>query len=73
MGWCTHVATWEKALDVIREVQRPNIGLCLDTYHIASLLWASPRTEDGLREGGEDALSATLEVRALSPSLHTPC
>jgi hypothetical protein len=62
MGWCTYVKTWETALELIEKVDRPNIGLCLDTFHIASLLSHSPETKDGLREGGEAALKDSLEV-----------
>lgn len=63
LGWSTHVKTWELALDIIHRVERPNIGLCLDTFHIVSLLSHSPETVDGLREGGEAALQASLDVR----------
>ncbi|ORY90314.1 xylose isomerase-like protein [Leucosporidium creatinivorum] len=61
LGWSTHVKTWELALDIIHRVERPNIGLCLDTFHIVSLLSHSPETVDGLREGGEAALQASLD------------
>ncbi|GAA6019104.1 hypothetical protein JCM10207_006544 [Rhodosporidiobolus poonsookiae] len=69
LGWSTYVETWEKALDICHRVQRPNIGLCLDTFHIASLLSHSPETKDGLREGGEAALKASLDrLRKVSAS-----
>lgn len=58
--------TWEKALEICHLVDRPNIGLCLDTFHIVSLLWGSPETADGLREGGDAALKASLDVSRLS-------
>ncbi|BGO90248.1 hypothetical protein NBRC10512_004769 [Rhodotorula toruloides] len=68
LGWSTYIDTWEKALDICHRVDRPNIGLCLDTFHVASLLWASPETVDGLREGGEEALKASLDrLRKVSP------
>ncbi|KAM0752621.1 xylose isomerase-like protein [Meredithblackwellia eburnea MCA 4105] len=61
MGWCTYIKSWEQAQALIGKVQRPNIGLCLDTFHIASLLWASPNTKNGLREGGEEELKKSLD------------
>ncbi|BGP37644.1 hypothetical protein JCM10449v2_001561 [Rhodotorula kratochvilovae] len=69
LGWSTYIRTWEQALDVCHRVDRPNIGLCLDTFHIASLLWGSPETENGLREGGDAALKESLErLRKISPA-----
>lgn len=62
LGWSTHVKTWEYALELIKKVDRVNIGLCLDTFHIASLLSHSPETSTGLREGGEEALKQSLKV-----------
>ncbi|GAA6043174.1 hypothetical protein JCM8097_008708 [Rhodosporidiobolus ruineniae] len=67
LGWSTHVRTWEEALDICHRVGR-GIGLCLDTFHIASLISNSPETEDGLREGGKAALKASLDrLRQVSP------
>lgn len=43
-------------------MDRANLGLCLDSFHIASLLSHSPETTNGLREGGEAALKASLDV-----------
>lgn len=72
MGWCTHVKTWEVALELIKKVDRPNIGLCLDTFHIASYLLHSPETADGLRDGGEAALKDSLDVRYPFTRLPSP-
>ncbi|GKU22547.1 unnamed protein product [Fusarium langsethiae] len=33
--WSTHVDTWEKSWEVAQKVNRPNFGLCLDTFNIA--------------------------------------
>ncbi|GAA5893578.1 hypothetical protein JCM6882_007854 [Rhodosporidiobolus microsporus] len=69
LSWSTYIEMWEKALEVCHRVDRPNIGLCLDTFHIVSLLWGSPETPDGLREGGEAALKESLDrLRKVSPS-----
>lgn len=62
MGWSTHVKSWETALEIIHKVDRPNIGLCLDTFHIASLISHSPETNNGVRAGGHKALKESLEV-----------
>lgn len=57
----THVADWEESLRVVELVGRQNFGLCLDTYHVLTRLWADPRSESGLRPGGHAALRASIQ------------
>ncbi|PKY03167.1 putative 3-dehydroshikimate dehydratase [Aspergillus campestris IBT 28561] len=56
--WSTHAPTWKNAWEVVRAVDRPNIGLCLDTFQTAGSEWADPTTESGLIE---DLPRETLE------------
>ncbi|PGG96581.1 hypothetical protein AJ79_09530 [Helicocarpus griseus UAMH5409] len=55
--WSTHAPTWKDVWDIMREVDRPNIGLCLDTFQTAGSEWADPTNPSGLieneTEGGE--------------------
>ncbi|KAJ9617299.1 hypothetical protein H2200_001020 [Cladophialophora chaetospira] len=62
LGWGTHVADWEESLRIVELVNRPNFGLCLDTYHVLARLWADPRAPSGGRPGGDAALRASLET-----------
>jgi sugar phosphate isomerase/epimerase len=48
--WSTHAPTWRDVWDIVQKVDRPNIGLCLDTFQIAGGEWADPTTESGLDE-----------------------
>ena len=34
LSWATHIYTLDKLCHIVREVDRPNFGLCLDTFHI---------------------------------------
>lgn len=43
--------TWEKAWEVVRRVDRPNFGWCLDTYNIAGREYGDPSRSDGVVEG----------------------
>ncbi|KAI1609411.1 xylose isomerase-like protein [Exophiala viscosa] len=61
LGWGTHVADWEASLRIVQLVGRSNFGLCLDTYHILSRLWADPRAHSGMRPGGRAALRDSLQ------------
>ena len=51
-NWCfaTHGQTWEQVWGIVQEANRPNIGLCLDTYQEAGAQWADPTTESGMIE-----------------------
>ncbi|KAL6706891.1 hypothetical protein ACN47E_005034 [Coniothyrium glycines] len=48
--WSTHAPYWKDVWAIVKEVDRPNIGLCLDTFQTAGGEWADPRTSSGLRE-----------------------
>ncbi|KAH7111735.1 sugar phosphate isomerase [Dactylonectria estremocensis] len=42
VAWGTPIDTWEGAWDVVKRVNKPNFGLCLDTYHIVARVWGDP-------------------------------
>ncbi|RHZ47694.1 sugar phosphate isomerase/epimerase family protein [Aspergillus thermomutatus] len=45
--WSTHAPTWKDVWEIVRAVDRPNIGLCLDTFQTAGSEWGDPRTISG--------------------------
>lgn len=60
MSWSNYVSTWQICLDIIRKVDRPNFGLCLDSFHILTKLWGSPFTVSGKYEDADTALARSL-------------
>ncbi|KAJ4344932.1 hypothetical protein N0V95_006087 [Ascochyta clinopodiicola] len=58
--WSTHAPDWKDVWKIVQQVDRPNIGLCLDTFQTAGGEWADPRTESGLLE---DVSKEELEKR----------
>ncbi|EED21171.1 3-dehydroshikimate dehydratase, putative [Talaromyces stipitatus ATCC 10500] len=48
--WSTHAPTWKDVWEIVHQVDRPNVGLCLDTFQIAGSEWADPATASGLIE-----------------------
>jgi sugar phosphate isomerase/epimerase len=48
--WSTHAPDWKHVWNIVQEVDRPNIGLCLDTFQTAGGEWADPRTTSGILE-----------------------
>lgn len=45
--WATHASTWKDVWEIVKRVNRPNIGLCLDTFQTAGGEWADPTTSSG--------------------------
>lgn len=48
--WSTHAPDWKDVWSIVKLANRPNIGLCLDTFQSAGGEWADPRTKSGLVE-----------------------
>uniref|UniRef100_A0A0B7K3I9 3-dehydroshikimate dehydratase n=1 Tax=Bionectria ochroleuca TaxID=29856 RepID=A0A0B7K3I9_BIOOC len=45
--WSTYNSTWQDVWEIVRRVDRPNFGLCLDTFNIAGRAWADPTSPTG--------------------------
>ncbi|KAJ5570141.1 3-dehydroshikimate dehydratase [Penicillium hispanicum] len=61
MSWSTYHSTWESSLKLAEAVDRPNFGLCLDTFHIITKLWADPFAVSGKLPDADQRLQQTLE------------
>lgn len=61
LAWGKYAADWEDSLRIVQLVDRPNFGLCLDTYHVLARLWADPTTRSGRRLDGNEALHFSLQ------------
>lgn len=46
--WSTHAPDWKHVWAIVKLANRPNLGLCLDTFQSAGGEWADPRTKSGL-------------------------
>lgn len=55
--WSTHAPTWKSVWELVRRVNHPNFGLCLDTFQAAGAEYGDPSTESGYIECiGREAL-----------------
>lgn len=62
LSWGTHVSTWKAAWDVVKLADRPNLGLCLDSFNTAAREWADPYSLSGtLHPLINDVLRASLD------------
>jgi sugar phosphate isomerase/epimerase len=60
MSWSHFYPTWEDALRLTTLVNRSNFGLCLDTFHVLTRLWASPFEASGVYPEGPAKLADSL-------------
>ncbi|KAI1411351.1 xylose isomerase-like protein [Hypoxylon sp. FL1857] len=49
--WATHAPNWKDVWRIVEKADRPNLGLCLDTFQSGGGEWADPTTKSGLVEG----------------------
>lgn len=48
--WATRAPDWKDVWRIVEKANKPNLGLCLDTFQSAGGEWADPTTKSGLRE-----------------------
>ncbi|KAI1101283.1 xylose isomerase-like protein [Jackrogersella minutella] len=57
--WATHAPGWKDVWRIVEKADRPNLGLCLDTFQSGGGEWADPTTPSGLVDGlSRDELKA---------------
>ncbi|KAJ6032744.1 4-hydroxyphenylpyruvate dioxygenase [Penicillium herquei] len=61
LAWGTYVDTWEAMWDIVKRVDRPNFGCCLDTFNIAGRIWANPASSEGTTPDADAVLEASME------------
>ncbi|KAJ5894015.1 hypothetical protein N7495_005706 [Penicillium taxi] len=59
--WGDHVDTWEASWEIVRDVDRSNFGLCLDSFNIAGRVYADPASPTGCTPNAAADLAASLE------------
>jgi sugar phosphate isomerase/epimerase len=62
LAWSTHCTLWQDALVIVQEVNRDNFGLCLDSFHLSTALWADPFNLSGRQPHGKEGLEASLHA-----------
>lgn len=62
MSWSTYYSTWQSTVRLTELVNRKNFKICLDTFHIATKLWASPYEPSGRYPDAERLLAEDLRA-----------
>jgi 4-hydroxyphenylpyruvate dioxygenase len=58
--WSTRVDTWERCWELVQRVDRPNFGMCLDTFNIAGRIYADPAVASGRTANAEEAVRESI-------------
>lgn len=56
----TRINTWEASWEVVQKVDRPNFGLCLDSFNIAGRIYADPTSPSGKTPNAEEVVRASM-------------
>lgn len=59
--WGTYVDLWDQAWDVVKAVDRPNFGTCLDTFNLAGRVYADPTVSSGKTANAEVDIKASIQ------------
>ena len=60
--WSTHAPDWSDIWDIVQKVDRPNIGLNLDTFQTGGKEWGDPTTASGKLDKPEAQLEKDFEA-----------
>lgn len=58
--WGTRVDSWERCWEVVQRVDRPNFGICLDTFNIAGRIYADPQSPTRRTPDADDAVRRSV-------------
>jgi 4-hydroxyphenylpyruvate dioxygenase len=53
LAWGTQVDLWDQAWQVVKLVDRPNFGTCLDTFNLCGRVYADPASPNGINTNAE--------------------
>lgn len=61
LAWGTYADTWEDAWRVVTSVDRPNFGICLDTFNMAARVYADPSSPTGKNPNADEDMEASID------------
>lgn len=58
--WGTYVDRWEVCWDIVQRVDRPNFGICLDSFNILGRIYADPKAPSGKNSNAEQVVERSV-------------
>ncbi|EGF99264.1 uncharacterized protein MELLADRAFT_27367, partial [Melampsora larici-populina 98AG31] len=68
LSWGTFINTWSQAWKIVKSVDLPNVGICLDSFNTLAREWADPTVQGGIQPGANSRLSESLIQLSHLPS-----
>ncbi|MCJ1303853.1 hypothetical protein MMC08_006664 [Hypocenomyce scalaris] len=60
IAWGTFIDTWEAVWEIVQRVDRPNFGMCLDTFNTVGRVYGDPSAPSGKTPNAEADLEASM-------------
>lgn len=60
LAWGTYVDVWEDCWKIVEAVDRPNFGICLDTFNIAARVYADPAAPSGKNPTADEDIKESI-------------
>lgn len=61
VAFARHNALWQDSLRIVEAVNRPNFGLCLDSFHIHARIWGDACVPSGMLPHAMENLAKSME------------
>ncbi|SPN99289.1 related to dehydroshikimate dehydratase [Cephalotrichum gorgonifer] len=58
--WGTRIDVWERSWEMVTRVDRPNFGMCIDTFNLAGRVFADPSSTTGKTPHAERVITESL-------------
>lgn len=68
LSWGTFINTWSQAWKIVKSVDLPNVGICLDSFNTLAREWADPTVQGGVQPGANARLADSLIRLSQLPS-----
>jgi 4-hydroxyphenylpyruvate dioxygenase len=67
--WGTRVDKWEQCWEIVQRVDRPNVGICLDTFSILGRIYADPTAPSGTNPNAAHEVEQSIQrlVKTIKP------
>lgn len=59
--WGTRIDLWEQSWELVQRVNRPNFGLCFDTFNLAGRIFADPAMSTGRIANCEQSVVSSIK------------
>lgn len=60
LAWGTHIDKWEQVYAIVQKVNKPNFGMCIDSFNICARIYADPTQPEGKIPTADEDFNASM-------------